>query len=81
METQHLLDRIEIKPTILKGKTVIKGTRLSVQHMVGLLAQGISFEEILNEYQGLQKDDLLACLLFAANTLENNTFYPLLKSA
>ncbi len=81
METQHLLDRIEIKPTILKGKPVIKGTRLSVQHMVGLLAQGISFEEILNEYQGLQKDDLLACLLFAANTLENNTFYPLLKSA
>jgi uncharacterized protein (DUF433 family) len=54
----------------LTGKPVIKGTRLSVQFIVGLLAQGLSFEEVLEEYQNLKQEDILACLWFATQVFE-----------
>lgn len=76
METNHLLDRIEINPKVLAGKPVIKGTRLSVQFIVGLLGQGVTMEEILQEYHRLTMEDILA-----SNILENNAFYPLKKVA
>lgn len=66
MTTQRLLDRIEINPKVLAGKPVVKGTRLSVQFIVGLLGQGITMEEILQEYYRLTKEDILACLVFAS---------------
>jgi uncharacterized protein (DUF433 family) len=81
MSTQLLLDRIEINPEVLAGKPVIKGTRLSVQFIVGLLGQGVTMEEILQEYYRLTKEDILACLVFASNILENNAFYPLKQVA
>ena len=81
MSTTQLLDRIEINPKVLAGKPVIKGTRLSVQFIVGLLGQGITMEEILQEYYRLTKEDILACLVFASKTLESNAFYPLQKVA
>jgi uncharacterized protein (DUF433 family) len=54
---------------------------LSVQFIIGLLAQGIGLEEILQEYSHLQKEDILACLLFASQIIESNTFIPFDKSA
>ncbi|TAK49262.1 MAG: DUF433 domain-containing protein [Saprospiraceae bacterium] len=81
MPTANLLDRIEINPKVLAGKPIIKGTRLSVQFIVGLLGQGITMEEILQEYYRLTKEDILACLVFASKTLESNAFYPLQKVA
>ncbi|MBK7871728.1 MAG: DUF433 domain-containing protein [Saprospiraceae bacterium] len=81
MEAAKLIDRIEINPKVLNGKPVIKGTRLSVQFIIGLLAQGMTMEEVLQEYYRLTKEDILACLEFAAQTLENNFFYPLSASA
>ena len=81
MTKNQLLERIEINPKILTGKPVIKGTRLSVQFIVGLLAQGMSFEEVLEEYKNLKQEDILACLWFATQVLESNTFIPLDKSA
>lgn len=81
MSTQLLLDRIEINPKVLAGKPIIKGTRLSVQFIVGLLGQGVTMEEILQEYYRLTKEDILACLVFASNILESNAFYPLKKVA
>jgi uncharacterized protein (DUF433 family) len=77
MTTDHLLDRIEINPKVLAGKPIIKGTRLSVQFIVGLLAQGVTMEEIQQEYYRLTKEDILACLVFAHDILESNAFYPL----
>ena len=71
-----LLDRIDINPAILVGKPVIKGTRLSVQFIVGLLAAGMTIEDILAEYPRLQKEDILACLQFATKALESNVFLP-----
>ncbi len=72
-----LINRIVIDPEVMVGKPIIKGTRLSVQFILGLLAQGISVEEILKEYPKLAKEDIFACLAFAHNALENTTFAPL----
>ncbi len=77
----NLLDRIEINPDILKGKPVIKGTRLSVQFLLGLLAQGATYNEILEEYDGLTQEDIQACMQFASSIIELNEFYNLKQSA
>ena len=65
MEKGKLLERIKINPKVMVGKPVIKGTRLTVQYILGLLAHGATMNEILQEYEGLPREDILACLLFA----------------
>ena len=60
-------DRIVIDPEILVGKPVVKGTRLSVDFLLGLLAQGWGESEILRNYPGLQREDLLACWAYASS--------------
>ncbi|WP_394996304.1 DUF433 domain-containing protein [Emticicia sp.] len=74
-------NRIEINPAILVGKPVIKGTRLSVQFIVGLLAHGETIDSIIEEYNYISKEDIQACLLFANDILEDTFFTPLAKSA
>jgi len=64
------MEYIEINPKIMLGKPVIKGTRIAVEHIISLLAQGISIDEILQEYKGLTKLEILACLQYAENILE-----------
>ena len=81
MSRNQLLDRITLDPKVMTGKPIIKGTRLTVQFILGLLAHGSTFEEILTEYEGLTKDDILACLLYASETIENTTFMPLVEEA
>ncbi|MCL4322088.1 MAG: DUF433 domain-containing protein [Deltaproteobacteria bacterium] len=61
----------------MRGKPVIKGTRLSVQFILNLLANGSTFEEIMQEYEGVTREDILACLLYASEALDNSTFMPL----
>ena len=70
------LDRIEMKKDVLCGKAVVKGTRLSVQHLVGLLAQGWSEQDVMDAYPGLSRDDLLACLKYAAESVANEQLFP-----
>ncbi|MBK8429865.1 MAG: DUF433 domain-containing protein [Chloroflexi bacterium] len=77
MLNQQLLQRIATSPQVMGGKPVIKGTRLTVEYILGLLAQGATHAEILEEYDGLEQEDLLACFLFATKLLENTTFMPL----
>ncbi len=77
MKEKKLLERITLNPDVMTGKPVIRGTRLTVQHILGLLAHGATVEEILEEYKGLTKEDIKACLLFATEALENTTFMPL----
>ncbi len=69
-------DRIVINPEVLVGKPVIKGTRLAVEFIVGLLAQGWSEEEILRNYSGLTREDILACLSYASDALQAERIYP-----
>lgn len=81
MEKRELLDRIAIDPKVMVGKPVIRGTRLTVQYILGRLAQGSTVDEILQEYEGLSREDILACLLFASESLESTSFVPLSTEA
>jgi uncharacterized protein (DUF433 family) len=62
-------DRIVVDPDVLAGKPVVKGTRLSVDFLLGLLAQGWAEPEILRNYPGLEREDLRACWAYAAEAL------------
>jgi uncharacterized protein (DUF433 family) len=69
-------ERIVIDPSILVGKPVVKGTRLAVEFIVDLLAQGWSEMEILRNYPGLTHDDVQACLRYASEILRAERVYP-----
>jgi uncharacterized protein (DUF433 family) len=71
----QLLERITINPDICHGKPTIRGLRYPVENMLELMASGMSIEEILLDYEDLEKDDLLACLLYAAKLTEINSIY------
>jgi uncharacterized protein (DUF433 family) len=76
-----LLERITINPRVMVGKPVIRGTRLTVEYILGLLAHGTTMEEILEEYPGLEKNDIYAGLLFASKTLQDASFVPIKAEA
>lgn len=81
MNNENLLERIATNPKVMVGKPVIRGTRLTVEYVLELLAHGATIEEILEEYPGLEKDDIYACLLFASKTLQDASFIPLAAEA
>jgi uncharacterized protein (DUF433 family) len=66
MKGSHLLDRITVNPKIMVGKPVIRGTRLTVEYILNLLAHGATEAEILDEDKGLTREDIQACLASAA---------------
>lgn len=67
--------RIIVDPEILVGKPVIKGTRLAVEFIIDLLAQGWSTDEILRNYPGLTLEDIQACLSYASAALKTEKVY------
>lgn len=77
MTDEKLLERISVNPNVMTGKPVIQGTRLTVEFILNLLAHGATAQEIMAEYEGLTKDDIQACILFASKALENTIFMPL----
>ena len=81
MTNEELLERIAINPRVMVGKPVIRGTRLTVEYILGLLAHGTTIEEILEEYPGVEKNDIYACLLFASKTLQDASFVPIKAEA
>ena len=81
MKDQQLLERITLNPQVMVGKPVIKGTRLTVEYILNLLAHGMTVTEILQEYTGLTREDIRACLLFANKSLESTVFMPLVAEA
>ena len=70
-------DRIVLDPAILIGKPVVKGTRLAVEFIIDLLAEGWSADDILRNYPGLTREDLRACLAYASAVLHAEKVYPL----
>ena len=70
-------DHITVDPDILVGKPVIKGTRLAVDFIIDLLAQGWPEAEILRNYPGLQLEDIRACLLYASEMMRAEKIFPL----
>jgi uncharacterized protein (DUF433 family) len=69
MSDKELLDRIVVDPTVMVGKPVVRGTRLTVEFIVALLAHGETIDQITAEYEGLTDEDVRACLLYASKAL------------
>ena len=70
-------DRIGIDPKVLAGKPVLKGTRLAVEFVVEMLAQGWTEGDLLKNYPGLTRDDILACLAYASEILKSERVFPI----
>jgi len=77
MKDDQLLERIVLDPKVMVGKPVIRGTRLTVDYVLNLLAHGTTEKEILEEYKGLAEEDIRACFLFATKALKDTDFMPL----
>ena len=72
-----LLDRITIDPAVMTGKPVIRGTRIPVEMVVRMVAQGIAFKDMLADYPCLTQEDIQAALWYAAATVANEDVFPL----
>jgi len=70
-------ERIVVDPAVLVGKPVVKGTRLAVQFIVDLLAQGWTEQQLVANYPGLTVEDVRACLAYASAVLASEKVYPL----
>lgn len=73
MQNDKLLERITINPKIFGGKPIVRGMRISVEMILGLLAQGTTIEEILEDYPDLEREDVLACITYAHAVLANES--------
>ena len=69
-------DRISVDPKVLVGKPVIKGTRISIEFLMELLANGWTHGQILKNYPGLTHEDICACLGYASEVLHAEKIYP-----
>jgi uncharacterized protein (DUF433 family) len=69
MKEEELLDRITVDPAIFGGKPIIRGMRLAVEHVIGMLAAGDTPERLLQEYAFLEPADIQACLVYAHRSL------------
>ena len=72
--TEH--PRITLAPDLLAGKPVIRGTRLSVEFVIGLMADGWNEADILGNYSGITHEDIIACLAYARDTLGSEKVFP-----
>lgn len=77
---ENYLNRITINPAQLDGKPCIRGMRISVQSILEFLGAGNSSEEILNQYPLLNKEDITACLQYAAKVSGKEIHYKPLDS-
>ncbi len=68
--------RIILDPDVLAGKPVIRGTRISVEFVIGLLADGWSEADILQSYPGIAHEDVIACLAYARDALGSEKVFP-----
>ena len=70
MTDEELRRRITIDPKVMVGQPCIRGTRLPVRMIVNLLAHGATFDEIFEDFPRLTREDILACLLYAVDVLD-----------
>ena len=70
-------ERIVVNPEVLAGKPVIRGTRLAVEFILELLAAGQSESDLLKDYPGLKREDILACLSYASYLAHEYKAYPI----
>lgn len=80
-KSTNLLERITINPAIFAGKPIIRGRRLAVEHVLGMLAAGDSPETILAGYPWLEAEDIRACIAYACRLVEHERVEPLMLEA
>ena len=78
MDENKLLERITVNPKIFGGKPIIRGHRLAVEHVLGMLAAGDTPETILQGYPWLEQDDIKACLIYARRLVGHERVEPLM---
>ena len=81
MDETKLLERITVNPKIFGGKPIIRGRRLAVEHVLGMLAAGDTPETILSGYPWLELEDIQACLVYARRLVGHERVEPLLVEA
>jgi len=69
-------ERIEINPDVMTGKPIIRGTRLTVDHVIELLAEGWTTEQVVAEYPGVSPEDVAGCLAYASAVIKGEKVYP-----
>jgi uncharacterized protein (DUF433 family) len=77
MDEQKLLERITVNPAIFGGKPIIRGRRLAVEHILGMLAAGDTPEILLEGYAWLEIEDIQACLVYARRIVGHERIEPL----
>jgi uncharacterized protein (DUF433 family) len=78
MSENELLSRITVNPKIFGGKPIIRGRRLAVEHVLGMMAAGDTVETILSGYPWLVREDVLACIAYAHRLVEHERVEPML---
>ncbi len=73
MTDKELLTRVTVRPEVFGGKPIIRDMRISVEHILSMLAQGESNEGILEDYPELEPEDIMACLVYAHAVLAHDT--------
>jgi uncharacterized protein (DUF433 family) len=81
MNEAELVARITYNPKILGGKAIIRGRRLAVEHVLGMLAAGHTQESVLEDFPWLERADIQACLLYASKMVGNERIEPVLAEA
>ena len=81
MQEDQILKRITINPAIFAGKPIIRGRRLAVEHVLGMLAAGDDIDTLLEGYPWLEREDVLACLAYAHRLVEHERVEPLMVDA
>lgn len=81
MDEVQLLQRITVNPQIFGGKPIIRGHRLAVEHVLGMLAAGDDFEAMLEAYPWLERADIQACFAYSHRHVANDRIEPLIIAA
>ena len=81
MTEADLLARITVNPQIYGGKPIIRGMRLAVEHVLGMLAAGDAPQAILEAYPYLEREDIQACLVFARRLVGRERIEPVIAAA
>ncbi len=79
MDEKKIMERITVNPNIYGGKPIIRGRRLAVEHVLGMLASGDSVDTVLKGYAWLEREDIQACLVYAHKLVGHERVEPLLQ--
>ena len=76
MNTENLLSRITVDPTVMVGKPTIRGMRITVEQILRALAGGVAIDELLQDYPELEKEDIQAVFAYTVNLVDEEQVFP-----